>query len=136
MIFVAASALLSIATHETGALDLSDILEANRNRLCSSISLWQTTAGLCRRHIFSVESARERVTLLRELFRLQMVSIGEREHDLAIQAYAQFGLGRHPAGLNMSDCYAYACAKVNRASLLFTGDDFSKTDIRVASVKG
>ena len=50
-----------------------------------------------------------------------------------IDAYARFGKGRHPAKLNMGDCYAYACAKANRASLLFTGQDFTKTDIAVAA---
>jgi ribonuclease VapC len=32
----------------------------------------------------------------------------------------------------MGDCFAYACAKANRAGLLFKGDDFSKTDIAPA----
>ena len=62
----------------------------------------------------------------------RFVSIGERELDFATQAYAEFGKGRHPAALNMGDCFAYACAKANRAALLFKGDDFGKTDIRVA----
>jgi ribonuclease VapC len=29
----------------------------------------------------------------------------------------------------MGDCFAYACAKASRATLLFKGDDFTKTDI-------
>ena len=32
----------------------------------------------------------------------------------------------------MGDCFAYACAKANRAALLFKGNDFTKTDIRAA----
>jgi ribonuclease VapC len=136
MIFVDASALVSMAAREADAVALADILEAEQSRLCSAIALWETVAGLCRSYMFSVESARDRLNVLRELFRLQMVTIGEREHDLALQAYAQFGKGRHPAALNMGDCFAYACAKSNRAALLFKGDDFSKTDIRVAGLKG
>jgi ribonuclease VapC len=27
----------------------------------------------------------------------------------------------------MGDCFVYACAKANRAPLLFVGDDFSQT---------
>jgi ribonuclease VapC len=38
------------------------------------------------------------------------------------------------AGLNMGDYFAYACAKANGAALLFKGDHFSKTDIRIASL--
>ena len=51
---------------------------------------------------------------------------------VAADAYAHFGKGRHPAALNMGDCFAYACAKANKAKLLFKGNDFSKTDIDVA----
>lgn len=60
------------------------------------------------------------------------VSIGEHEFELTANAYAEFGKGRHPAALNMGDCFAYACAKANGATLLCKGDDFGKTDIRVA----
>ena len=67
-----------------------------------------------------------------ELNDLKLVSIGERELDLATQAYAEFGKGRHPAALNMGDCFAYACAKANRSKLLFKGEDFTKTDITPA----
>jgi ribonuclease VapC len=63
---------------------------------------------------------------------LSFVGIGEREFELAAQAYAEFGKGRHLAALNMGDCFAYACAKANRARLLFKGDDFLKTDIAPA----
>jgi ribonuclease VapC len=131
MIFVDASALISIVAKEPDALDLAALLEAERTRLCSAMSLWETVTGLCRSYMFSVESAQERVRLVRQHLGLQMVQIGEREHELALQAYAQFGKGRHLAGLNMGDCFAYACAKAHRAALLFKGNDFSKTDVRL-----
>lgn len=134
MIFIDASALVSIAANEADALELADVLESERSRLCSALSLWETVAGLCRSYMFSVESAQARVTGLRRLLGLQMISIGEHEYDLALHAYAQFGKGRHPAALNMGDCFSYACAKANEAALLFKGDDFSKTDIRIARV--
>ena len=47
----------------------------------------------------------------------------------AVEAYADFGKGRHLAALNMGDCFAYACAKTNDATLLYKGDDFSHTDL-------
>jgi ribonuclease VapC len=40
-----------------------------------------------------------------------------------------FGKGRHPAGLNFGDCFAYALVKETGQPLLFKGEDFSKTDI-------
>jgi len=52
------------------------------------------------------------------------------EHaHLARQAFHDFGKGRHPAGLNLGDCFAYALAKHTGEPLLFKGNDFSQTDI-------
>jgi ribonuclease VapC len=56
-----------------------------------------------------------------------------REHlDAATTAFLRFGRGRHPAALNFGDCMAYAIASVAGMPLLFTGDDFSRTDIAPA----
>ena len=49
--------------------------------------------------------------------------------DVAAEAFLRFGRGRHPAGLNFGDCMAYAVAAVAGLPLLYTGDDFGKTDI-------
>ncbi|ODT68896.1 hypothetical protein ABS71_09355 [bacterium SCN 62-11] len=48
---------------------------------------------------------------------------------IARQAYQTYGKGRHPAGLNFGDCFAYALAKLNGGKLLFKGEDFAKTDL-------
>ena len=45
----------------------------------------------------------------------------------AAQAYGR-AVG-HPAGLNLGDCFAYACAKEHRVGLLYKGDDFARTDL-------
>lgn len=50
----------------------------------------------------------------------------------AFAAFLKFGKGRHPARLNLGDCFAYALAKSLDAPLLYKGDDFAKTDIRSA----
>ena len=52
----------------------------------------------------------------------------EQAH-LARQAFHDFGKGRHPAGLNFGDCFAYALAKITGEPLLFKGEDFKKTDL-------
>lgn len=51
---------------------------------------------------------------------------------LARQAFLDFGKGRHPAGLNFGDCFAYALAKATGEPLLFKGEDFEKTDVAAA----
>jgi ribonuclease VapC len=96
------------------------------------LSVRETVAGLYRSYTYSVPAARTHVRRFLEAGDLQFVSIGEREFEIATEAYAQYGKGRHPAGLNMGDCFAYACARSNRAKLLFKGEDFTKTDIPAA----
>ena len=58
--------------------------------------------------------------------------VTEAQAHLAREAYAQYGKGRHRAGLNFGDCFAYALAKATGESLLFKGNDFNKTDITPA----
>jgi ribonuclease VapC len=55
------------------------------------------------------------------------------EHaSLARDAWRRYGKGRHKAGLNLGDCFAYALAKERGQTLLFKGDDFAATDIEPA----
>jgi ribonuclease VapC len=52
--------------------------------------------------------------------------------DFAREAYKTFGKGKHPAKLNLGDCFAYALAKARSEPLLFKGKDFRKTDLDAA----
>lgn len=52
---------------------------------------------------------------------------------LARQAFYEYGKGRHPAGLNYGDCFAYALARMSAEPLLFKGNDFRQTDITPAA---
>ena len=51
---------------------------------------------------------------------------------IARDAYRRFGKGKHPAGLNFGDCFAYALATERNLPLLFKGDDFPQTDLHPA----
>lgn len=48
------------------------------------------------------------------------------------EAYARWGKGRHPAGLNLGDCFAYALAREMGCPLLYVGQDFARTDLPAA----
>jgi ribonuclease VapC len=50
----------------------------------------------------------------------------------AREAYFKYGRKYHAAGLNSGDCFVYALAKSRNESLLFKGDDFSRTDVTPA----
>lgn len=59
----------------------------------------------------------------------EVVAFNQEHLDAAIAAFLRFGRGRHPAGLNFGDCMSYAIASVAGLPLLFTGNDFARTDI-------
>lgn len=132
MIVVDASALIAVIAAEPDALDLIDCLQSDRDRTISALGAWETMAGLRRSYAFPPDVVRERIHLFLKALDIGFAPIGEREFEIAATAYEAFGKGRHPAALNMGDCFAYACAKANNASLLFKGDDFTKTDIEPA----
>jgi ribonuclease VapC len=128
-VFVDASAMMAIIAGETDASELGDALQADTDRICFALSVWETVAGLCRSHRMEVADARAVVRRFLAVGDIRFVNIAEREYEAAAEAYARYGKGRHPASLNMGDCCAYACARTNDARLLFKGDDFTKTDI-------
>lgn len=61
---------------------------------------------------------------------LTIVAFDETQAELAREGFRRYGKGRHPAGLNFGDCFAYALAKALDAPLLYKGSDFDKTDLR------
>lgn len=60
---------------------------------------------------------------------VEVVPVGADQVKLALHGWRVYGKGRHPASLNYGDCFAYGLAKLRGEVLLFTGDDFSQTDI-------
>lgn len=60
---------------------------------------------------------------------IEIMPLDKEQSDIAAVAYASFGKGLHPAGLNFGDCISYALAKKRGEPLLFKGNDFPKTDI-------
>jgi ribonuclease VapC len=62
----------------------------------------------------------------------EIVSVDLTLVETALNAWRRFGKGRHPAGLNFGDCFAYALARDRAIPLLFIGDDFAKTDVEAS----
>jgi ribonuclease VapC len=63
---------------------------------------------------------------------IETTAVTPQQAEIAIDAFRRYGKGRHPARLNIGDCFAYALAKAIDLPLLFKGDDFARTDIRPA----
>jgi ribonuclease VapC len=62
------------------------------------------------------------------------IAVDAAQAYLARDAYARFGKGRAPAGLNFGDCFAYALAQMTARPLLFKGADLELTDVRPATM--
>ena len=63
---------------------------------------------------------------------IEVVDVTNSQMQAARDAWRRFGKGNHPAGLNFGDCFAYALAHTTGESLLFKGNDFSRTDVNPA----
>jgi len=61
--------------------------------------------------------------------KIEVVSVDEAQFAVARTAWRRYGKGRHTAGLNFGDCFAYALSKVSGERLLAKGTDFQKTDL-------
>ena len=65
-------------------------------------------------------------------FDVTPIPFGDDHWREAVSAFQRFGKGRHAAGLNFGDCLTYAVARLSGQALLFTGDDFARTDLESA----
>ena len=77
------------------------------------------------------ETTRQAMRLL-EVAEVEIELVTLAHGAFARQAFYNYGKGRHPAGLNFGACFAYALAKSRNEELLFKGNDFGRTDVRVA----
>jgi ribonuclease VapC len=78
------------------------------------------------------ELGEARFDQLLQRLRIQVEPISSPVVEGARLAYRLYGKGRHPARLNLGDCFAYALSKHAGEPLLFKGDDFRKTDVIAA----
>lgn len=129
MIVVDTSALIAILAGEPEQASFNEKIAA-ADRCSLSIGTYLET------HIvigarYGEAGTRELTLFLHEA-EIDLVPVDRDQADLARLAYMKYGRGRHPASLNYGDCFAYALAKVLNAPLLYTGDDFDKTDLLTA----
>ena len=129
MIVIDSSALLTILLPESDAKVYSDRLSLDHDRLISAATMMETGMVLMSRR--SEERAAQLGVWLND-FQIAVRPLTSEQAMIALDAFRRFGKGRHSAGLNICDCFAYALAKEQNASLLFKGGDFAKTDITPA----
>jgi len=123
------SVIIAILRDEPDANAFAVALNAADVRRLSAASYVE--AGLVTDSNRDVLLSNQLDSLLRRSF-INLEPVTVEQARIARDAYRIFGKGRHRAGLNFGDCFAYALAKDKGEPLLFKGDDFRRTDVEVA----
>ena len=120
------SAIVAIHLKEPGFRELIEKIDEASIIAVGVPTMLETTMVLSSR---LSRDARGLVSSFLERINAEFVPFTETHLDVAAMAFLKFGRGRHPAGLNFGDCMAYAIAAVAGLPLLYTGNDFARTDI-------
>ena len=62
---------------------------------------------------------------------IEIVPLDRVQVSRALDGWRRFGRGRHPAALNLGDCFTYAVARETGLPVLCVGNDFPQTDVEV-----
>jgi ribonuclease VapC len=123
------SAIVAILLDEPERQAFDRLIEDDRTRLVSVVTRVEATFVIEGR---KGEPGRERLDRFFRLTGAEVVAATPEQVETACEAFRRYGRGRHPAGLNFGDVFAYALAKTTGEPLLFKGEDFNKTDIEAA----
>lgn len=130
MIVVDTSAVIAVLRNEPDAPDLVGCMAAASQRYVSAGSVLE--CGI----VIGANYGDEGLRAMRELFgllALDIVSVDGDQARTGYETFLRYGRGsRHPANLNVGDCFSYALAKTRNLPLLFKGGDFIHTDIEPA----
>jgi ribonuclease VapC len=125
MIVVDTSALMAVVLDEPAAGPVAGVLEES-GLVISAVSVAEALIVAAGRDVG------EEMERLLDGLGIEVAEVTTATARRVAEAYARWGKGNHPAGLNFGDCFAYALAKERDLPLLFTGDDFARTDLTPA----
>ena len=120
------SAVLALLFNEPEADDIEIAIDEDPVRLMSAASCLETAIVVEAR--LGGAGGRE-FDLFVHKAAIELVAVTPAQVEVARDAWRRFGRGRHQAGLNFGDCFAYALAATSGEPLLFKGDDFANTDV-------
>ncbi len=123
------SAVVAVVLGEDDAERYAQALERSTESWMSAANVVEASIVVEARQ--GPEAARD-LQLLLESAEVSVQPLGPEDVQFAVEAWRRFGKGRHPAGLNFGDCFAYALARRLGVALLFKGEDFRQTDITAA----
>src|SRR5215471_19351116 len=121
MIVVDSSVVVAILQREPDAATWIEVFDKTSKALMSVVSFVETSMVICGRR---PDPDPDEITSLLDALGIHIVSVTAKQGEAAVAAFLRYGKGRHRAGLNLADCFSYALAKVQRAPLLYKGNDF------------
>nr|WP_294520797.1 type II toxin-antitoxin system VapC family toxin [uncultured Rhodopila sp.] len=128
--YIDSSAIVSLLTNESNAAKLARAIDNSPNPITSPISVVEATLGLRRKFDLTADRAEVHVSRFLAAAGIEVVPVVAKDAAAALDAFRRYGKGQgHPADLNLADCFAYAIARNRGRLLLYTGSEFSKTDI-------
>ncbi len=122
------SALLAVLQDEPERRQFNEAIEAADQALLSTASFVEASIVIEAR--YGAEGVRD-LDLFIDCAGIELVPVDAAQARVACRAYSRFGKGRHRAGLNFGDLFAYALASARREPLLCKGDEFRHTDLAV-----
>jgi ribonuclease VapC len=128
-LFVDASALVALLLAESDWAVFADQLDVAEQSYTSPLAVLEAVMVVSSRTRLPPEDIEARLMNVLTSYGTEIAPIGTGTIGFAVRAFARFGKGRHPARLNIGDCFSYACAKQHRLALLYKGDDFAQTDL-------
>jgi ribonuclease VapC len=129
-IAVDSSALIAMHWEEVGHELLFEKVIRADEVIVSATTVLEVAMVLTRK--FPLVDPRSALTRDLKVMQAQIIAVTEGHAEIAVHAFLRYGKGRHPARLNFGDCLSYAIASLAGIPLLYTGDDFAKTDIEAA----
>jgi ribonuclease VapC len=128
--FIDSSALVEILIDAPRRQDLLDRMAISPTPFSTSATvLYETTVVITSRTGKTVKEAYDFVSEFLTELNTEILPATRDTASAAIDAFARFGKGRHPAKLNFGDCFAYAGARSAGIPLLYVGNDFAQTDL-------
>ncbi len=123
------SAIAAILLDEPEHYTFDRLIDRDGIRLISAVTRVEATCVIEGRR---GDPGRLHLDRFFQLTAAEIIGVTPEQAEIAAEAFRSFGKGRHPAALNIGDCFAYALAKSTGEPLLFKGNDFPQTDIVAA----
>jgi ribonuclease VapC len=120
------SAIVAIFLNEPEWPLLHSQILAAEVRLISAVSIVET--GIVLESRLGTAAVRDLDRYLDGL-RIGVVPVDRNLARTALAAWRKYGKGRHPARLNLGDCFSYALSRSSGEPLLAKGEDFARTDL-------